>query len=113
MFFVIWRGWGILAAVFVVVGFFVGAFVAGAVRAVPGLGGGVGVILSAVPIWLVGRRLNSGAGDRVLVDPSTGQHVVLQRRHTLFWIPMQWWAIGALLLGLILSAGSLAPTPSQ
>jgi outer membrane lipoprotein SlyB len=68
-----------------------------------GIGAGVGLVASAIATWIVGIRLNDPAQDRVLVDPQTGQRVVLRRRHSLFWIPMQWWAPLAAIAGIILA----------
>ncbi len=58
----------------------------------------VGVLLGAVLVYLASLKLT--ATGRTLVDPATGQAVVLRKRHTLFWIPLQFWAI-------ILAVGAL------
>ena len=47
--------------------------------------------------WL-GRKLN-GKPARELIDAKTGERVLLKQRHTLFWIPMEWWAIPTFALG--------------
>ena len=57
-----------------------------------GIGYIVGSLITAALLWWLGKRLNSAPG-RELVDPKTGERLVLRRRHSLFWIPMQWWAI--------------------
>ena len=93
---IIWSGWGILVVGFAVAGMVLG----GLVGAGSNIGLGIGLALSALPIWLVGRRLNDPSSARTLVDPQTGQTVVFQRTHSLFWIPMQWWAIAALVLAI-------------
>ena len=99
----IWRGWGILAALYALAALFVGTIVQNAV------GGGlrapvaIGIceIVAALAVWLTGVRLNSQP-DRQLVDVKTGQQVRLQRRHTLFWVPMQYWAPILGVVGVIL-----------
>lgn len=115
-FFVIWRGWGILAVVIPAAICFVCVAIGGALggasnRALgPALGLVVGGAISAYVVWRLGVRLNSQPG-RVLVDPSDGSKVVLRQTHSLFWIPMQWWApiVGALAL---IAAILTAATPS-
>ncbi len=60
------------------------------------------LILSAAAVFYLGKRLNSRPG-RILVDPSTQESVELRKRHTLFWIPMQYWAFPILLIAIIAS----------
>jgi hypothetical protein len=50
---------------------------------------GLAVFAGAVLVWLLGRKLNGQPG-KILLDPETGQTVEIRKRHTLFWIPMQW-----------------------
>ncbi|ONG51801.1 hypothetical protein BKE38_15660 [Pseudoroseomonas deserti] len=74
------------------------------------------VLLGGLANWWVGRRLNGGPG-RELIDARTGQRVILRPRHSLFWIPMQYWSVLSLLAALgfgIAAAGQLgreAPRP--
>ncbi|MFC0406761.1 hypothetical protein [Roseomonas elaeocarpi] len=109
---VIWSGWGILTVVIVaLVGGSVTAILAnlaGPGSSAAGYALAVGLLVSAVVNWFVGQRLNAAPG-RELVDPATGQRVTLRRRHSLFFVPMQWWsvplvvvasvALGAMLFG--------------
>ena len=98
---IIWTGWGILVVLeFVLVLAGVGGMKLG--EPVTGLLSGV---VAAAVIWFTGRRFNDPAKDRLVVDPATGEQIRLITRHTLFWIPMQWWAIPAVLLGLLLAFG--------
>lgn len=49
------------------------------------------LLLSGLMCLLVGflfRRRNA----RLLIDPETGEDVVLRESHTLFFIPVIWWA---------------------
>lgn len=48
--------------------------------------------LSAAAVWAVGKKLN-GAPGRLLIDPVNRQPVLLKNKHTLFWIPMEWFAL--------------------
>ena len=62
----------------------------------------LGVLASGMGMWFLGRRLNDGP-DKLLVDPETGERVLMRRRnaHTFFFIPMQWWGAVAAVLGLL------------
>lgn len=93
---IIWRGWGILTVLIVVL-------VGGAVVAVTGpllVGSGryaglaltAGLLAAAAVNWGVGRRLNGRPG-RELVDAATGERVVLRRSHELFFVRMEWWSV--------------------
>jgi len=104
---IIWSGWGVLVIVILVV---VGGGVAAIIGALFGsmnpdmagnFGIGAGALAAAAMNWWAGRRLNGGTG-RVLLDPTTGQQVVLRRSHSLFFIPMQWWSVPMLVFGLFL-----------
>ena len=87
---IIWSGWGILVVLIVVLVGGLGAIAGGDDHAGTGLA--VGLILSAVFIWILGKRFNSKQ-DRTLLEPETGREVVVKAtRHSLFFIPMQWWA---------------------
>lgn len=87
---IIWSGWGILVPLIVVPVAGFAAIAGGDDHAGTGLA--IGLILSAVIVWIVGKKFN-GKPDRTLMDPKTGQEVVVRAtRHSLFFIPMQWWA---------------------
>jgi len=48
--------------------------------------------LAAIPTAIVGWTLNRGSSARTLLDPKTGEMVVIPRiRHSFFFIPMEWW----------------------
>lgn len=98
----VWTRWGILVVLYGLAALLVGSVVGNAA----GLGSrrliviGIGELLAAIAVWFTGVRLNR-EGDRRLLDPKTGKEVVLRRRHTLFWIPMQYWAPVLGLIGVI------------
>ena len=54
---------------------------------------------------VAGKEAQDSAPTRELVDQKTGQRVLLRNDHSLFWIPMQWWAIPIVLLACVLAAG--------
>ncbi len=51
-----------------------------------------GLVLAAILTWLLSLALNKQAG-RELVDPETGQRIVLRRQHSFFFIPVQYWVL--------------------
>ncbi|PWV45712.1 MULTISPECIES: hypothetical protein [Nocardiopsis] len=88
---IIWRGWGILvlliaAAIAVPCGIVAGHLMGSQAS---GLGGAVGCVLAAVAVYFVGQRLNA---PKQAFDPATGQPVRHRNAHTLFFVPMQYWA---------------------
>jgi hypothetical protein len=60
----------------------------------------VALLLAAVASWFAGVRLNSAPG-RELIDPATQERVILRKRHTLFWIPMQYIAVVMVVLAVV------------
>ncbi|MBG7619509.1 hypothetical protein I5R65_08525 [Herbaspirillum sp. AP02] len=51
----------------------------------------VALLIAAAAVWVLGARLNNQPGQ-ILVDPKTGQQIEFKKKHTLFWIPMQWFS---------------------
>lgn len=105
----IWSGLGFLAALIPVAFFILCAVVfgiAGKDTALdnPMVGLATAALLSSAMVWWLGRKLNTAPG-RELIDPNTNQRVILRRRHTMFWIPMEWWSIGIALIAIIAIAG--------
>lgn len=109
---IIWSGWGILVVpITLLAGGTVFAVIAALLTAaglerLSGFGLAAGLLAAAAANWWAGRRLNGGTG-RVLLDPATGQHVVLRRTHSLFFIPMQWWAVPLAVAGGFMLLASL------
>ncbi len=100
MWFLIWRGWGILVvpvlAVCLVAGVMIGAGVATAAK-LPEIwemriGYTAAALLSGGGLWLITKGLTKP--PRRLVDPATGREVLLRRDPgSLFFIPMKAWVI--------------------
>ena len=99
---VIWQGFGIIIPFVVVLmtqGFI---FVAeklsgpGAYDANP-LWPSVDLGLTAILITALGMYLRR-RGARVVIDKETGQELVLRSKHSLFFVPMEYWG-GILLVG--------------
>lgn len=103
---IIWRGWGILvlliAALFQWLGYAISS----------GLGNGslegdtqiIGYLLflpAAVVIWFLGKYLNK---PKTYIDKATGQQVYSNGgRHSLFFIPMEYWAFIYVILAVVLT----------
>ena len=96
--FFIWSGWGILTLLFVLIGLVAG----GSVVSMAGLPAGVAVatVVAAGLNFLMARRLATKRQE--LVDPKTGQTVILTDRSGLFFIPMRIWTYIILASGVIL-----------
>ena len=112
---IIWRGWGILAAILLAIGLVLGGVAAESVGLTDGSAdqattwGGLGLVLAGVAVWFVGRWREQQHPDRALVDPKTGEQVVLRNRDDLFFIPMKFWGlIGGLLGAFLFVTGILA-----
>lgn len=57
-----------------------------------------GLLLAAPITYIVGRYWNA---PKPAIDPNTGEEVMWKPNHTLFWIPMQYWGVIFLVIGLI------------
>lgn len=95
---ILWKGWGIIGIVFPVL---VAALLAS-------LGFSdengrwyylIGLTLAAIPVWFIGKHLNRDK-DEVFTNEKTGQQYKLGNRHTLFFIPLQYYAIVYPILGV-------------
>lgn len=62
----------------------------------------VALWVAAAVIWPIGRAMNR-ASERHLIDPETGQPVVVRSGggHSLFFVPVQYWWVVFLVLGVI------------
>lgn len=107
---IVWSGWGILVVPLVVVTVGIFGFATGA-AGLNEVGGIIAGFLVAAPLtWLLGQKLNGPDASRTLVDPETGEAVVLRRRHSLFFIPVQYWSIPCVILAVVLLALLLMPS---
>src|SRR3989338_7798872 len=66
-------------------------------------------MISTIEIFLLGRSLN-GRSEKVYLDMETAERVVLKKKHTLFFIPMEYWAILTFIGGISLMIGGDAGT---
>ncbi|MGU3668120.1 hypothetical protein ACLBX9_28365 [Methylobacterium sp. A49B] len=106
---IIWSGWGMLSALIAGAGL-IGSVLLDPALARLGIPTPTGVILVWVVAagfnWWLGTRLNNRPG-RELLDPRTGQTAILRPRHTLFWIPMQYYSVLMVLLGVLAVIGAM------
>ncbi len=98
---IVWSGWGVLVALFAVAAVMVGALVERAVPGLKGYGMVAAPFLAALLTFGLAKGL-SRKGDRVLLDPQTGQQVVLRRGDSLFFIPVRAWTYIFLAMGSVM-----------
>jgi len=106
---IIWRGWGILVPVFVIVGMLAASFARqlfGAASAstaqalLPLLTG----VIAGGGIWFAAKAIEARPG-RVFIDKATGREIkVGANAGSFFFIPTRYWAYIAAGLGLLLAA---------
>jgi len=104
----IWRGFGPIVLVIGAVAIFLAVIVGEALNI--GIAGesvlsGLAMIPAGYAIWRLGKRWN-GPG-RELVDPATGERVVLKQGHSLFFVPIEWWGQIFIVLGILFAIATL------
>jgi hypothetical protein len=57
-------------------------------------------LLAALIIWPIGTVLQR-RGGRILVDPATGEQVKVGGSHTFFFVPVKWWPLLCVALGVV------------
>lgn len=77
----VWKGWGILTPIILVVGSLLGGSLRSSSLGV--IGAAFGLLLAPLVNWFVGQHFN-----RPLREAGLGSG----RRHTFFWIPMELWS---------------------
>lgn len=113
MFFLVWQGLGAFALaipfLMVVVAFLAVTAIFGAETAsrFGAAVSGAALLASSAILWTMAKRL-AARPVRTLVDKETGEEVVLREQHTMFWIPIRYWAIFYAGLGAIVLVAGLA-----
>ncbi|AIQ11422.1 hypothetical protein [Paenibacillus durus] len=101
---IIWKGWGILVLPIVVAAIFLSNFALGLFVSVDSLAEnailGLGLVLSAVPIWFIGKLLNNRS-QRVMIDKETGQEFMVGNVHSFFFIRMEYCSFVAAVFGIL------------
>jgi hypothetical protein len=99
---VVTRGYGL-----VVVGFAVLAMIAATLVSPAGDPDSVTALMGAflvpagIATWFIGKDLNRKA-TRQLVDPKTGEDVVVRTDHSAFFLPLEWWGPMMAAFGIVL-----------
>ena len=86
---VIWTGWGLLVLVFVVIGAGTGELLANLAQTDQNWPMGIGTLLAAGMNYSAAKMLESEG--EILIDPETGEEVLLKSSHSLFFIPIKYW----------------------
>lgn len=80
--------------------------------------GGLALVPSGTLVWLLGRRLNypkqatigseqhMAESDIALASGPLAPKVESSRRHSLFFLPMEWWGLITVAFGVVLLIGS-------
>jgi hypothetical protein len=102
---IVWKGWGIVVPLIYLL-------LTTAVReGMTSVGAednpalAVGLVLSAILVWFVGRKLNNQDRAKRVIDIENGEEILLVSTHTLFWIKVEYWAfIVPIVVGAIVVA---------
>ena len=103
----IWRGMGILVLIITVVMLVLLQGITGVAFGDPHYSTthtwvvGAACLLSAVAVYFLGRYLNNREG-RIMIEKSTGKEFELKRKHDLFFIRMEYWAVPLAVGGIFL-----------
>lgn len=103
---VIWRGWGIAVPFIVVAMVLVMELLVDKVTGTPAFRMGhswiwlVDMLPAALVLWWLGSKLEARPG-RMVIDKQTQTEFELKAKHDLFWIPVKWWALPLIALGLL------------
>lgn len=90
---VIWSGWGIIVPVIYLLVITIFRETLKMVGVDDNIALSAGVLTAAVAVWFAGKRLNNSDRDKTSS---------LQKRHTLFWLKVEYWAfIIPVILGAI------------
>ena len=104
----VWKGWGILVPVIYLLITTIAREGLKAAGAGDNIALAVGIVLSAVAVWFVGKKLNNPDKGKRVIDTETGEEIVLVSTHSLFWIKAEYWAvIVPVVLGAIVVADQI------
>ena len=107
---IIWKGNGIVVLILFVIGYWITSIAANSIWGADYTAAhdwvvAAGIAIGAVFCWFAGVSMHR-RGTRVVIDKATQQEITLRPSHSLFFIPVQWWAlIGLLVAGYILVFG--------
>lgn len=112
---IVWSGWGLLVVILAIPASIAATIVGGVFNALvplekPLLASIIGAIWGVswgVSCIVVGRRINDPQKDRLVVDPNTNQKILIKKRSTLFWIPIEYWGYPIIAVTVIFVAVTL------
>ena len=108
MFFIIWRGWGIIVPGLIFAAFVLEVMLEGVVgrqifHTYRGLDAAVVGVTAGLAIWFIARAIENRPG-RIFIDKASGREIkVGANAGSLFFIPTRYWAF--ITAGLGLAAG--------
>jgi hypothetical protein len=102
---IIWKGYGLLVAVYAIVGFVSGVLFSNAIGTDHTWPVALSLSLAAAANYFTAKKFESKS--KILIDPETGQQVILENDNSLFFIPMKYWTyiIAGFALLLFLNLG--------
>jgi hypothetical protein len=102
---IIWRGYGFAVLLFAILGIIIGGVLSDMLGTSASWPFALGLFVGAGANHFTAKKRD--ADERTLVDPETGQTVVLKHGDSLFWIPMKYWTyvIGGLGLLMLFVSG--------
>ncbi len=108
---IIWKGWGILALIIPLLFSWIANFIFDFMFGVDYYQNNEWAIplilgLSSIPIWFIGYNLNNKP-LKVLVDPETNENIEIKNIHSMFWVPLQYWAIVIFCISALLYASNI------
>ncbi len=117
----IWSGHGILIPIFYILGFVFAAVITSVMNLSSDWAMVVGGWIGAAAVLLYARTIGK-TKSQTLIDPKTNLPVVLNKRHSLFFIPAIAWAVLLIILAFVITiggvvssvgGGSVAATPEE
>lgn len=95
---IVWTGRGFLIVIVLILSLFISLLTLP--KDLSDYGFIISLFISALFSWFFGSKWNSN--KKILTDEKTGEKLILINKHSLFWIPMQYWGIILSLLGILI-----------
>lgn len=98
----IWKGYGFLVFIAALIFVNLFGFISTKIGCSGNIGAGGGFLISAVAVYLMGRKLDNTSKSKTYIDKATGRETTVAPQHSLFFIKMEYWAYVLGALGLLL-----------
>jgi hypothetical protein len=89
---IIWKGLGFLGALILVIAIVTANSIGEDLQ-------GWAFLISAVPVWLLGRYFYKRPAE-MMIDPKSQQQIMVKPDHDLFWVELDYWAIIFAIFGI-------------